>query len=171
MKRYGHSILIILGIIFCCTGCAEEEKAVEKPDIDISTAVIREESEEKANSEVENMAKDILTEVNALRREEGQAELVWREDLEKTAFLRAEELAEDFSHERPCGEEWYTVNSEIVYGENIAMGGNSATEVMEAWGQSAPHRDNMVYHEFTAVGVGIYQDREGNFYWVMHLSR
>ena len=81
------------------------------------------------------------------------------------SHVRAEECSEKFSHTRPNGKQWYTVNSKIQGGENLAFGFDTAEEAVEAWMNSPTHRDNILYDEFTKVAISIYQEDDGTCYW------
>ena len=72
--------------------------------------------------ELRAMAIDALDIVNAKRAENGLATLNWSNGLESCAMVRATEAASKFSHTRPNGKDWYTVNSELMWGENLAKG-------------------------------------------------
>ena len=41
-----------------------------------------------------------------------------------------------FSHTRPNGKAWYTVNSKIQGGENLAYGFDNSSEGLDAWMKS-----------------------------------
>ena len=102
--------------------------------------------------------------VNEERAEAGLDPLEWDSNLETVANVRASEISHSFSHTRPNGRQWYTVNSKIQGGENLAYGFNTAEEVVEAWMNSPTHRDNILYDEFTKVAISIYEDN-GTCYW------
>ena len=91
-------------------------------------------------NELRTMATDALALVNAKRAENGLAELTWSNGLESCAMVRAQEAASKFSHTRPNGRDWYTVNSELMWGENLAKGYDSAQSVVDAWMASPTQR-------------------------------
>ena len=103
--------------------------------------------------------------VNEERASAGLDELVWDQNLETVSHVRAKECSEKFSHTRPSGKQWYTVNSKIQGGENLAFGFDSAEEAVDAWMNSPTHRDNILYDEFEKVAISIYQDDDGTYYW------
>lgn len=108
--------------------------------------------------------------VNEERADAGLEELTWSPDLESTAAVRAEEASRSFSHTRPDGTQWYTVNSEIMGGENLAWGQTSAGQVVEEWMNSPAHRDNILYDEFTDVAIAINQTDDGTNYWALEFG-
>ena len=102
--------------------------------------------------------------VNEIREDAGLDPLVWDANLETVADVRANEISENFSHTRPNGKQWYTVNSKIQGGENLAYGFDNAEDVVDAWMNSPTHRDNILYDEFEKVAISIYEEN-GTYYW------
>ena len=103
--------------------------------------------------------------------------LEWDYDLEQIAIQRAIELAVVFDHTRPNGGSCFTLTSDghRSYGENIAMGQNSAEQVFVDWREDdcdyegQGHRRNMLYKRFSAVGIaGI--EVNGIKYWVQEFG-
>lgn len=120
-------------------------------------------------SDVDAGLRAVALEANNLVNEEREAvgldNLKWDQNLETVSHVRAKECSEKFSHTRPSGKQWYTVNSKIQGGENLAFGFDTAEDAVEAWMNSPTHRDNILYDEFTKVAISIYQDDEGTCYW------
>lgn len=102
--------------------------------------------------------------VNEIRAENGLDELSWDTNLESVANVRASEISKNFSHTRPNGKQWYTVNSKIQGGENLAFGFDNAEDVVDAWMNSPTHRDNILYDEFEKVAISIYEE-DGTYYF------
>ncbi|HHV97656.1 MAG TPA: SafA/ExsA family spore coat assembly protein [Clostridiaceae bacterium] len=50
-------------------------------------------------------------------------------------------------------------------GENIAMGQQTAQQVVNAWMSSPGHRSNILSTAYNQIGVGLAKDRYGRFYW------
>ncbi len=113
--------------------------------------------------------KAVLAQVNEARAEIGLTELVWNGELAKAADIRAKEIEQIFSHVRPNGSEWWTVNEEVIYGENIARGYQNADSVMEAWMKSSEHKDNILYASFQTIGIALYESN-GQWYWVQEFG-
>jgi uncharacterized protein YkwD len=114
-------------------------------------------------------ALEAYNEVNEIRAEAGLDELIWDSNLESVANVRAKECSEKFSHIRPNGSQWYTVNSKIQGGENLAYGFDTAEDAVEAWMNSPTHRDNILYDEFEKAAISIYEEN-GIFYWSEQFS-
>lgn len=110
------------------------------------------------------VAYEAFNEVNNIRAEAGVDELSWDKNLESVADVRAKECSQNFSHTRPNGKQWYTVNSKIQGGENLAFGFDNADDCVEAWMNSPTHRDNILYEEFEKVAISIYEEN-GTYYW------
>ena len=84
--------------------------------------------------------------------------------LGEAAYTRAEECETLFSHTRPDGSDWYTVNKNICFGENLAFGYNTAEEVVDAWLNSQAHRELIYDSEFTTCGIGHHEGSDGTIY-------
>jgi len=52
-----------------------------------------------------------------------------------------------------------------LYGENVAVGFTSASEVVTAWMSSPAHQANILDPNFTEIGIGVAADKFGNLYW------
>lgn len=107
--------------------------------------------------------------VNEIRRENGLSTLEWDNNLETVACVRANEISENFSHTRPNGKAWYTVNSKIQGGENLAFGFDTAEDTVDAWMDSPTHRENILYGDFRKVAISIYEE-DGVYYWSQQLG-
>lgn len=118
-----------------------------------------------------NYAAQVLELVNAQRRGAGLVELAYDPGVAVAAQKRAGELVSVFSHNRPDGQNCFTALDEqgCVYqgaGENIAMGQKTPQDVMNSWMGSEGHRANILNGTFSRVGIGCYQDKMGQMYWV-----
>ena len=109
----------------------------------------------------------------------GLKKLEYDYDLEKTAMLRALEIAVYYSHTRPSGTHWSTSYpfpvGRYYMGENIAYGYGTASAVFKAFREDGlayvwqGHRRNMLHRHFTRVGFGAV--RVGNFmYWAQEFA-
>ena len=58
-----------------------------------------------------------------------------------------------------------------AWGENVAAGQRSATDVMSAWMGSAPHKANILSANVTEIGVAAVASSDGTLYWTMDLGR
>lgn len=177
MKRiFAISILIFIIILVCSTILISCQHGVPNNSAirlysDISSeqyhyldneAIVLADSSN--DTELRAEAVEAYNEVNEIRAQAGLDELSWDINLESVANVRAKECSQKFSHTRPNGSQWYTVNSKIQGGENLAFGYDNATDCVKAWMNSPTHRDNILYDEFEKVAISIYEDN-GTYYW------
>jgi uncharacterized protein YkwD len=71
---------------------------------------------------------------------------------------------------------WMTNNRSMVHtsrpvGENIAMGQDSSTEVVNAWMNSSGHRANILNPGYRRIGVAAYATPEGTIFWCQQFLR
>jgi uncharacterized protein YkwD len=57
-----------------------------------------------------------------------------------------------------------------TWGENVAAGQRTASDVVAAWMGSAGHRANMLSSSFTTIGIGVVTSPDGRRYWTMVLA-
>ena len=108
--------------------------------------------------------------VNSQRTSSGLPSLVWDNNLESTSAVRAQECSVSFSHTRPNGKPWYTVNSQIMGGENLAYGYYDANSALNAWMDSPTHRENILWPEFNEIAISVYESDDGTYYWAQEFG-
>ena len=108
--------------------------------------------------------------LNQQRVARGLSELVWSDALTNAARVRASEIISSFSHTRPDGSEFWTVDSSVQYGENLAKLYQSADTVFVAWMNSPTHAANMMDSGYKTVGIAIAQADDGNWYWAQEFG-
>jgi len=123
-----------------------------------------------ANTTNTNFKAEVFTKINEIRIANGVSSLNYNAQLEKDADIRAEEQQRLFSHTRPDGSDWYTVDPSLMYGENLAKNYNNPEDVMVAWMNSPEHKENILRSDYKSVGVGIYTDNQGITYWAQEYS-
>ena len=94
-----------------------------------------------------------LAKVNEIRIANGLSAVQYSASLETTSVVRANEITTKFSHTRPDGSDWYTVNADLQYGENLAEGYNTADEVVNAWMASPTHKANILKPDFATCAI------------------
>ncbi|HTU26985.1 MAG TPA: CAP domain-containing protein [Pirellulales bacterium] len=72
--------------------------------------------------------------------------------------------------------QWMTRNHAMQHtsapvAENIAMGQNSPTEVLNAWMNSSGHRANILNAGYTRIGVAAYRTPQGTIFWCQQFLR
>lgn len=116
-----------------------------------------------------NTEAEVIAKVNDIRVANGLNALRYDASLEATADVRANELNVRFSHTRPDGSDWYTVNPDLMYGENLADGYNTADAVVNAWMASPEHKANILKPDFTTVAVSSVV-KNGKTYWAQEFG-
>lgn len=130
----------------------------ESVSSDASTSVPRPQSEEEV------LAEECFIRLNDYRKQMGVKELGWNDRLAEDAKVRAGECVSLFSHTRPDGQKWYSLDTEMMYGENLAKNYFDSESVMKAWAASPGHNANMLDDAFTLCGIAVVKD--GNhIYW------
>lgn len=186
MKRKVTALL--LAAVFCLSlaGCgdkADMSAAVRSPKEDgvvyiddgavaLAGSVQSEEmtEAEKARAEeLRGIASAALELVNAQREASGLAALTWSSDLEGCAQIRAIEIVSTFSHTRPNGSDWYTVNSDLMWGENLAKGYQTAESLVEAWMASPTHAANILDASYASCGIAVYEV-DGKLYFAQEFG-
>jgi uncharacterized protein YkwD len=144
---------------------AARDEADEGPFHYIDETAIALAGEAESSEEALSQAIGTLDLVNSRRAAAGLGPLNWDPRLEQAAMVRAQEAAQSFSHTRPDNTEWWTVNSAIMFGENLAKGYYNADTVVQAWMDSPTHRANIESGKFSTMGVAIYQAPNGSWFW------
>lgn len=108
--------------------------------------------------------------MNQQRLASGLAALVWSDALTSAAQVRASEITTSFSHTRPNGSAFWTVDSSVQYGENLAKLYQSADSVYAAWMNSPTHAANIMDGGYKTVGIAICQTDDGGWYWAQEFG-
>ena len=122
------------------------------------------------NADSQAAAKAAFDLVNAKRQEAGLGALTWNSGLEQASAVRAVEASQFFSHTRPDGSDWWTVNSNLMYGENLAKGYASANEAVTAWMNSPTHKANIMDAEFTSGAIALHIGSNGQWFWAQEFG-
>lgn len=108
--------------------------------------------------------------INEERVANGVPEFTLDETAMEFAQLRAEEIADKFSHERPDGDS-SGMYSHYTFGENIAKGYRTPADAVNGWMNSTGHRNTMLgnYADYgNYAGVGVYR-KNGVIYWTLEI--
>ncbi|MBR0164802.1 MAG: CAP domain-containing protein [Lachnospiraceae bacterium] len=153
MKKKGSIATLVLLICLACT-----------------TALIFGTSESFAqDGNTEAIEDSIVALQNAYRAQAGLAPLTEIDALAQAADIRAGECGISFSHTRPDGSIWWTVEPDLAYGENLAYGYRSAEEAVNAWMCSAAHMYNILSPDYRTCGVGVVMSG-GTWYYVVEFG-
>lgn len=151
------------------TVSAYQPKAVSEPEVQMDD-VVHIPTASYSNYELYQI-QQVAALVNQVRAENGLKALsLDLGDFHNVTYLRAREVAINYSHTRPNGRACYTIYGDygLSYrssGENIARGQKTAKEVMEDWLNSPAHRANILRPEFTRICIGIHGYGDSK-YWV-----
>ncbi len=116
-----------------------------------------------------NEAYRALQLTNEARAKVGLSALTMDLSLINTANQRSAEVKFNYdkNHNRPDGTSCHTAFTTTGYwGENIAIGYDSAEEVVSAWIDSPGHYQTMTRSHFTRVGIACFKDLDGRCAWV-----
>lgn len=123
-------------------------------------------------TDVKSQENEVIRLVNVQRSKAGLQTLTQNWQLSRVARYKSQDMIDKgyFSHTSPTyGSPFRMMESfGIKYsaaGENIAMGQQSPSEVMNAWMNSPGHRNNIMSPSFTQIGVGLAKDKNGRMYW------
>ena len=124
---------------------------------------------------------EIIRLTNAVRGEKDLAAYSEHQELDRSALLKAEDMAEKiyFAHVSPDGDNLHDFLGQTSYvysqaGENLGMGFSSAEQVMAAWRKSPTHYANLIDEDFADIGVGLEPgeyDGVPTVYVVQHFGR
>ncbi|MBQ0042798.1 MAG: CAP domain-containing protein [Lachnospiraceae bacterium] len=128
------------------------------------------EAEIQRASELKAMAVEAFVACNDQRKALGLPAYVWSDDLAIAAQVRAKEIVKVFSHTRPDGSDYWTVNGNIVYGENLGRKFNNASAIVNSWMNSAPHKANILDRELRTMGIALYEAADGSIYWAQEFG-
>lgn len=125
-------------------------------------------------AEINQMVQEVIRLTNIERAKVGSAPLQYHEKLQQAAMVRAKEISVSFSHTRPDGRILSTALDEAGVGgssgENIAAVFETPADVVEGWMNSQGHQATMLSSRSTYIGVGVYQDEKGIYYWVQDFA-
>ncbi len=105
----------------------------------------------------------MLSSINELRASNGVKALTLDRDLISVANIRSQEASSNWSHTRPNGEQGVElISSNKWRGENLSRikgtedPAKAASVMFEDLVASPAHYDNMVFGEFTRIGISSY---------------
>ena len=102
---------------------------------------------------------EILNLINSYRTQNGLTQLTMDSNLVKAANIRSQEISIKFSHTRPDGSQWYSIDNNI-YGENLARANNEeqskSANIVLAWYLSSNHKYNILCSYYKRVGISYY---------------
>ena len=119
----------------------------------------------------DEMTKKIIELVNEARKKAGVPTLSESAALDNDAKTRAVETSQLFSHTRPDGSAWCTLDPDHMYGENIAVSSSASAEhIFNMWMNSEGHRANILSPSYRSIGVGYYINKSGRCFAVQNFG-
>ena len=156
---------VMLLILVFNTGVSKEMSSVTRPYSGSPYTIIDSQQVPLAPSVGANSLEALtLSEINDIRVAAGLNPLLYSENLTQAALIRAMECDRLFSHTRPNGADWYTVDPAIMYGENLAQGYSDPGTLTTAWMNSPAHRELILDEGFTTCGIGSFKAANGVVY-------
>lgn len=127
------------------------------------------EAEQQRADELRAIAVFAFDLVNAERAARGLAAYTWDAELELCAQVRATEIASSFSHTRPNNMDFYTVNSDLMWAENLAKGYADASSLVAGWMNSPTHAANILDGELATCSIAVYES-DGKLYFAQEFG-
>lgn len=152
------------------TDSAAFRSSIDTENIYLDDNLVALSEDSNMNTNLRSEALKAFNLVNEQRAAAGLSPLTWSSDIEQTSYVRSSECSLSFSHTRPNGKKWYTVNSSIMGGENLAYGFSNANDAIKAWMASSTHKENILYPSFTKIAISVYVSDNGTYYWAQEFG-
>ena len=188
MIRKTILVLFLSLFLYSCSSPVQEKTNIQKTDknknVEIETTESHEKNEEEIvddnteteieenTEEVDDIIKINCSEnelecynlINSYRQENGLDILIWDDTLYEYAKIRAREASQCWSHMRPNGTSWKSMDPGIFQGENLAKGYDTAQDAVNAWIASQGHNENILRGSFTRTAIAFY-NAENGWFW------
>lgn len=119
----------------------------------------------------DSMANELVAATNQYRASAGIGTLAVDSALVLAARVRAYEIAVVWGHTRPNGQSYYTVNPDVVYGENLAYGFDTSGDTMTGWENSPTHKANLERGQFTKIGIAVVAVKQADGSYVNYIAQ
>jgi len=108
-----------------------------------------------------------LTLINGYRAQNGLGALALNDQLSAFARHHSESMAQKdyFAHSSLDNVKNFGYANWRLVGENLFAGGASASSAMEAWKNSPPHNKNMLYSNYSQIGIGRAYNSGSKYGW------
>ena len=131
---------------------------------------------QQATGNISEYARQVVDLTNEQRRKNGLAALQMDTQLSQVAQTKSQDMQKNgyFSHTSPTYGSPFDMMRDFgvsyrTAGENIAQGQRTPQEVVNAWMNSAGHRQNILNGNFTHIGVGY--ETSGNHWTQMFIGK
>jgi len=122
--------------------------------------------------DIKALENEVIRLTNEQRAKYGLPALKANWELSRVARYKSQDMVNKnyFSHNSPTYGSPFNMMENFglrftAAGENIAMGQQSAQQVVNAWMNSPGHRSNILSSAYNQIGVGLAKDKNGRFYW------
>ena len=103
-----------------------------------------------------NVSTNVMATVNQIRKDNGLSELTYNVDTQLAANIRAQEASMCWSHTRPDGTDFWSVDSRI-FGENLGMTTDiNPVTIVDHWMNSQTHKELLLAEDFKTASIGVY---------------
>jgi uncharacterized YkwD family protein len=116
--------------------------------------------------------------VNQERQQNGLEPYQSNQQLSNVARTKSKDMRDKnyFSHQSPTYGSPFEMLKQFnvqyrAAGENIAKGQQTPAEVVNSWMNSPGHRRNILSQQFTQIGVGFAQNKQGETFWTQLFIR
>lgn len=154
------TLFLVLMLVFL-SGCGEKKEplldAGARNDA-IGKTVILPEGTPTSDMIMYDLCGQCFQLINDYRASNGLQPLKWSPTLERCARVRSAEASEYWSHTRPNGKPWYTVDSKVMRGENLAKDFTTAEDIVNAWIASPAHNELLLADDFVYIGIAEYSN-------------
>jgi len=122
--------------------------------------------------DIKALENEVIRLTNEQRAKYGLPALKANWELSRVARYKSQDMVNKnyFSHNSPTYGSPFKMMENFglrftAAGENIAMGQQSAQQVVNDWMNSPGHRSNILSSAYNQIGVGLAKDKNGRFYW------
>lgn len=157
------------GEIFSTAAVREYDPNFTEIFVDDNLAPLANDVDANSTQAIKTQIQVALDATNQKRNEAGLSSLKWDGTLAQCAAVRATEASNTWSHTRPNGTAWWTVNSQVQYGENLAKNYQDGSSVVEGWMTSPTHKENLLASDYKTIGIAVY-NYNGKWYWAQEFG-
>lgn len=153
MQKRTRLIPLLMACVMLISGCGNRATSAATREKPSDVIIFLDELVPLSDGIEKSVCGEAFEIINKYREANNVAPLVWSPQLESCAEVRAEECATNWSHTRPNGKPWYTVNEQIMYGENLAKNYSTSNELVAAWMASPAHNENLLWADFRYIAI------------------
>lgn len=113
--------------------------------------------------------REIFNLVNNERAKAGLPLVTLDSQLCQIADMRANEIINDYSHDGLVKYKPTILSTYKICGENAARGQSSAISAMKEWMDSNGHRENILYNNYTSIGIGAVKNPVSGFLYFVQV--